>query len=207
MTPKNPNLLDGPATRPLVPGSVYGETVRKGAREWSPGRSKLADHVAQGGDLPIQRDSRVLYLGAGSGTTLSHVSDLADRGAVYAVDKAHRPMQTLIDRLRNRGNVAPILADARRPAEYAGTVELVDVLYQDVAQRDQAGIAARNADAYLAEGGHLVLMLKSRSEDVTDAPREVFRREAEKLNRFEDVTIHRLDHYPDHACVTARYSP
>lgn len=203
----NPNLLDGPATRALVPGSVYGEAVRGEAREWSPDRSKLADHVATGGQLPVERDSRILYLGAGSGTTLSHVSDLADRGVVYGVDKAHRPMRTLLDRLRNRENVVPILADAKRPNEYAGTVELVNVLYQDVAQRDQVGIASRNAAAYLEEGGTLVLMVKSRSEDVTEDPHQLFRTEAERLTAFENVTINRLNTYPDHACITGRYAP
>lgn len=201
----NENLLEGPATRPLVPGSVYGERASGDLREWRPGRSKLADHVASGGSLPVERDSRVLYLGAGGGTTLSHVSDLVPKGVVYAVDKAHRPMRTLLRRLRERGNVVPLLRDARDPRNYAGTVEMVDVVYQDVAQRDQVGIARRNADAYLENGGHLLLMLKSRSEDVSGGIREVIDREVDRLEGFEVEEVDVLENYPDHACVVGRY--
>lgn len=203
----NPNLLTGPATRPLVPGSVYGEGAGRGRREWSPDRSKLADHVAAGGELPVERDSGVLYLGAGSGTTLSHVSDLVDEGVVYGVDKAYRPLKTLLRRLSGRENVVPVLADGRNPRNYAGKVELVDLIYQDVAQRDQAGIASRNAEAYLAEGGHLLLMVKSRAEDVTEEPEEVFDRAAARLADFEVAEVNVLKRYPDHACVVGGYRP
>src|SRR2546428_279580 len=75
---------DGPwlLTRNLVPGAVvYGEgLVREKGREfrrWDANRSKLAAYLKRGGRVwPFRFRSSVLYLGAGSGTTASHVSDV-----------------------------------------------------------------------------------------------------------------------------------
>lgn len=199
----------GPATEALVGGSVYGEEVENGWREWSPGRSKLADFVAGGGGLPVERGDAVLYLGAGSGTTLSHLSDLVDRGVVYGVEHSYRPTKTLLKRLEGRRNVVPLLRDARRPKGYAGTLELVDLLYQDVSQKGQAGIAARNAEAYLKEEGVLMLMLKTRSEDVTAETGEVVEKSVEELESkgFEVEEVEVLESYPDHGCLVGRYRP
>jgi fibrillarin-like pre-rRNA processing protein len=114
---------------------------------------------------------RVLYLGAANGTTVSHVADYTE--VVYAVEFAPRPMQDLIEVARRRKNVIPIMADASRPASYAPLVEAVDLVYQDVAQPDQAAIAIRNC-VFLRPGGHLILMLKTRSVDVRKDPVSVF---------------------------------
>jgi fibrillarin-like pre-rRNA processing protein len=126
-------------------------------------------HVGNGFELTP--GMRVLYLGAANGTTVSHVADYVD--VVYAVEFAPRPMQDLLEVSRRRRNVIPIMADAARPEQYAPLVEAVDLLYQDVAQPDQAGIALRNC-SFLKNGGILVLMLKTRSVDVRKEPAEVF---------------------------------
>jgi len=82
-------------------------------------------------------------------------------------------MQDLLEVARRRRNVMPIMADASRPELYAPLVESVDLLYQDVAQPDQAAIALRNC-AFLRKGGHLILMLKTRSVDIRKEPAGVF---------------------------------
>src|SRR5919199_4845942 len=78
-------VLDGQrqlATLNLVEGnSVYGEKLvrQKGIeyRVWDPYRSKLAGAIKKGlNNLPIKKSMRVLYLGASTGTTVSHVSDI-----------------------------------------------------------------------------------------------------------------------------------
>ncbi len=112
-----------------------------------------------------------LYLGAANGTTVSHVADYVD--VVYAVEFAPRPMQDLLEISRRRRNVIPIMADATRPEQYAPLVEAVDLLYQDIAQPEQARIALQNC-SFLKTGGVLVLMLKTRSVDVRKEPAEVF---------------------------------
>ncbi len=62
-------------------------------------------------------------------------------------------------------NMIPILADAGYPDAYRNMVSEVDLIYQDVAQREQAGIAIRNAELFLKKGGLLILIIKSKSID------------------------------------------
>jgi fibrillarin-like pre-rRNA processing protein len=152
-------------------GGVYGERMLDGYRVWDPYRSKLAALYLVGKGIELTPEMRVLYLGAANGTTVSHVADYVE--VVYAVEFAPRPMQDLLEVARRRRNVMPIMADASRPELYAPLVESVDLLYQDVAQPDQAAIALRNC-AFLRKGGHLILMLKTRSVDIRKEPAGVF---------------------------------
>ena len=153
-------------------GGVYNERILGGARVWDPYRSKMSALYHVGTGIELTPGMRVLYLGAANGTTVSHVADYVD--VVYAVEFAPRPMQDLLEVSRRRKNVIPIMADAARPEQYAPLVEGVDLLYQDVAQPEQAGIALRNCP-FLKPGGILVLMLKTRSVDVRKEPAEVFK--------------------------------
>lgn len=152
-------------------GGVYNERMLGGARIWEPYRSKLAALYHVGKGIELVPSMRVLYLGAANGTTVSHVADYAE--VVYAVEFAPRPMQDLIEVARRRRNVIPIMADANRPGAYAPLVETVDLVYQDVAQPEQAAIAIRNS-VFLKPGGYLILMLKTRSVDVRKNPETVF---------------------------------
>jgi fibrillarin-like pre-rRNA processing protein len=180
---------------------VYGERVLGGARVWDPFRSKLSAlyHVGRGIDL--LPDMRVLYLGAANGTTVSHVADYSE--VVYAVEFAPRPMQDLLEVARRRKNVIPIMADAAHPEQYAPVVEAVDLLYQDVAQPEQATIAIRNC-VFLKERGALILMLKTRSVDARKDPYEVFQDtigqlEASGLSVTESVWL--APYHADHAAI------
>ena len=153
-------------------GGVYRERMLGGARVWDPYRSKLSALYHVGAGIELTSGMRVLYLGAANGTTVSHIADYVD--VVYAVEFAPRPMQDLLEVCRRRRNIIPIMADASRPEQYAPLVEAVDVLYQDVAQPDQASIMLRNC-AFLKTGGTIILMLKTRSVDMKKEPAEVFR--------------------------------
>jgi len=143
-------------------GGVYGERMRGGHRVWDPRRSKFAALAYLDREFDLAPGTRVLYLGAANGTTVSHVADYAE--VVYAVEFAPRPMQDLLAVARRRKNIVPVLADAGRPAQYAHLLEPVDLLFQDVAQPNQAAIAVRNRP-FLAPEGRLALMLKVRSID------------------------------------------
>ena len=172
---------DGPwlLTRNLVPGAVvYGEGLVRGRdgefRRWDANRSKLAAYLKRGGQVwPFRRRSSVLYLGAGSGTTASHVSDVCADGTVAAVEISPRSFRGLLALSEKRPNLIPILGDAAKPESYGARIGSVDVLYQDVAQRDQDGIFLRNLDL-LRSGGIGFLMVKSRSADVSASPATVF---------------------------------
>jgi fibrillarin-like pre-rRNA processing protein len=80
-----------------------------------------------------------------------------------------------------RPNLIPILADARRPEEYSSFVFEVDLIYQDVAQPDQAVIFGRNASEYLKSGGYGIIAVKSQSIDVSLEPEEIFQNQIEEL--------------------------
>jgi len=105
-------------------------------------------------------------------------------------------MRDLIRLCERRRNIVPILADASHPEDYAFMVEPVDLVYQDVAQRNQAEIASINCLRYLKPGGDLVLMLKTRSVDVSASPQAVLSLEKEKLQGLEFYDI--LDLLPFH---------
>lgn len=92
--------------------------------------------------FPIQgEDSRVLYLGASSGTTPSHISDIASSGLIYCVEFSPRMVRDLVELCRLRENMVPLLNDATKPREYMHMVEKVDVLYSDVAQPQQSELS------------------------------------------------------------------
>jgi len=177
------------ATRNLAPGhAVYGERLIKYRdieyRTWDPYRSKLAAAVMKGLEtVPIEPGLKVLYLGAASGTTASHVSDIVgERGHVYCVEFAHRSIRELVENVcAFRANMSPILADARLPERYAALVGKVDAIYCDIAQPEQARILADNADVFLISKGWIMLAIKAQSIDVTKEPTEVYRQEISTL--------------------------
>ena len=188
-------------------GGVYSERMLAGARVWDPFRSKLAALYYSGTGVELMPEMRVLYLGAANGTTVSHVADYTD--VVYAVEFAPRPMQDLLEVARRRPNLVLIMADASRPELYAPLVEAVDLLYQDVAQPDQAAILIRNC-VFLRDGGMAILMLKTRSVDIRKSPEEVFRDTmaelaAAGLNVVESVWL--SPYHKDHAAIVCSKSP
>jgi len=177
------------ATRNMAKGTVvYGERLIKFRgdeyRLWDPYRSKLAAAILNGlSTLPIRSGSRVLYLGAASGTTASHVSDIVGEGGhVYCVEFASRSLRDLVNNVcAFRYNMSPILADARLPETYSRMLFGVDCIYCDVAQPEQARLLADNADMFLSSGGYVLLAIKSQSIDVTKDPSVVYRQEIEVL--------------------------
>lgn len=182
------------ATRNLVPGNtVYGERTLEDDsveyRIWNPRRSKLGAMAVRKFQMPFSKDSRVLYLGAASGTTVSHVSDMVSEGVVYAVEFAPSTMRQLLRLCDYRKNIVPLLADASRPVSYAHVVEPVDVLFQDVAQPNQAEIAIENARQYLKKGGYLLLSIKARSVDSTAAPEKIFKEQLKIISGAQGIRL------------------
>ncbi len=178
----------------LVPGSnVYGEKlIRENDveyREWDASKSKLAAAILKGSpNIGIRKNDVVLYLGAASGTTVSHVSDIiGHNGIVFAVDLAPRVMKDLIFLCYKRKNIAPILADAGNTNILKERVSAVDVIYQDVAQKSQIEIFLKNIELFLKDGGYALLALKARSIDVTKQPKHIFREVKEILEK--ELTI------------------
>ena len=181
---------------------VYGEPTDEQWRRWDPHRSKVGAMLQLGVETGLTGGETVLYLGAASGTTVSHIADVA--GPTYAVEFAPRPARDLLTVAESRPNLFPLLKDAREPSSYAHVVEPVDVLVQDVATRGQARVAARNAQ-FLRPDGRLVMAVKARSEDVTADPDAVFERVRAELSETYDIrSTERLEPYhEDHLAVVA----
>merc|ERR1740127_199572 len=212
---------DSLVTRNLVPGeSVYGEKRLVAESEdkedkieyrvWNPFRSKLGAGIVGGiGTMPIKPGSKVLYLGGASGTTVSHVSDMigAD-GVVYAVEFSHRSGRDLTNMANKRPNVVPIVQDARQPQRYRMLIGMVDVIFSDVAQPDQARIVTLNANYFLKSNGWILISIKANCVDSTAAPEAVFAMEVDKLRKDgckpkEQLTLE--PYHRDHALVTGVY--
>jgi fibrillarin-like pre-rRNA processing protein len=87
----------------------------------------------------------------------------------------------------------------------------VDLIFQDVAQPNQAEIAARNAVRFLKKDGYLLLSIKARSIDTAANPREVFKEEVRKLEQafepgFEILNAKDLmPYHEDHLGVLAKF--
>ena len=204
------------ATKNLTPGlNVYGERLVKVKgveyRIWDAFRSKLAAAILKGvQNVPIEPGFKVLYLGAASGTTPSHVSDIVgEAGYVYCVEFAQRSIRDLVNNVAAyRSNISPLLADARMPEKYAMFVSgKVDSVYCDVAQPEQAKLLADNADVFLKGGGWVMLAVKSQSIDVTMDPDDVYRREADVLRRrgFDVLEVVDLEPFDKaHAMIVAQ---
>jgi len=206
-------------TKNMVVGeSVYGEkriAVEEDAtkleyRVWNPFRSKLAAAVLGGVDnIHMPPGSKVLYLGAASGTSVSHVSDVVGpEGMVYAVEFSHRSGRDLLNVAKKRTNVVPIIEDARHPHKYRMLVPMVDCIFSDVAQPDQARIVALNAQYFLKNSGHFVISIKANCIDSTAEPEAVFagevkKMQAEKMKPQEQVTLEPYER--DHAVVVGIY--
>lgn len=203
------------STKNLAPEhQVYGERLVKFQgieyRVWDAFRSKLAAAILKGLEtVPIQPSHKVLYLGAASGTTASHVSDIVgEKGYVYCIEFAARSIRDLVNNVcAYRMNMSPILADARLPERYSALMEKVDDIYCDIAQPEQAKVLADNADLFLINQGWIMLAVKAQSIDVTKKPSDVYREEMGTLkNRgFKIEQIVQLEPYDKaHAMIVAK---
>lgn len=196
-------------TKNLTPGKkVYGEDLVKDGndeyREWEPRRSKLGAAIVKNvSQLGIYPGIKVLYLGASTGTTSSHVSDIVgEEGFVFALDFAPRTTRELVYLCDVRKNMTPILADARHPEQYAHCVTQVDAVFQDIAQRDQAEIFIKNCNAFLKPGGFGILTIKARSVDVAKKPKQVFMEVRSFLEKKITIVDYReLDPFEKDHCI------
>ncbi|KAL8808662.1 MAG: hypothetical protein Q9223_003829 [Gallowayella weberi] len=198
-------------TNAIATGANAPPTTKTEYRVWNPFRSKLAAGILGGlDDIFIRPGIKVLYLGAASGTSVSHVADIVGpTGTVYAVEFSHRSGRDLINMATHRTNVIPIIEDARHPLRYRMLVGMVDVVFADVAQPDQARIVGLNCHLYLKVGGGVLVSVKANCIDSTAAPEAVFAREVgkmreERIKPLEQLTLEPFER--DHCIVVGRYT-
>lgn len=201
------------ATKNACPGKkVYGEKLIKVEnteyRFWDPFRSKLCGAMQKGlKTFPFVSGSKILYLGASTGTTISHLSDIIGKdGEIFSVEISHQCLKSLLKLADSRENIIPIHADAKQPKEYVDVGE-VDILYMDVAQPDQDDILIQNAKVFLKKVGIAMICIKSQSIDVTKSPNQVFEAVLAKLsNYFEIIEKIKLEPFDkDHLFVVLKH--
>lgn len=205
------------ATINLLKGvTLYGEKLisRDGNeyRTWDPFRSKLAAAYIKGLHFEFSNVGNVLYLGASTGTTVSHLSDIVGRsGKIFAVESSTRVARELISNVSSkRTNVIPIIEDARKPRSYFSIYDKMDLVYCDIAQPDQTTIAIDNCKIYLKEAKPMLLVIKTRSIDVTMSPKNVISQEIKKLESNSFKIKQKIDLEPfdkDHAMINAVFYP
>ena len=159
--------------------AIRGESLRKFRgvehRRWDPNRSKLGAGLLRTRNEPSQllpqQGSTVLYLGAGHGTTISHLHDhlcgSKNRfgGRLVAVDLAPRCLRDLTHLAEHRPGLVPVLGDARKFDAWGVLIpSRVDWLFQDVAQAGQVEIFLSAARRFLSKDGIGLLSLKAASE-------------------------------------------
>jgi len=200
-------------TKSIVPGfTPFAErTVKEQGieyREIDSMRSKLAATIAKGcTNAFIRKDQVILYLGVSHGYTASFISDMIGKdGLIFGIDPAPRVVRDLVFLSEKRKNIVPILADANHPEEYISRVSAVDIVYQDIAQRNQADIFIRNCNIFLKSGGYGLIAVKARSIDIKKKSKQIceeVRRILEK--EFTVIDFRLLDPLEkDHAFIIVK---
>lgn len=192
-------------TKNLLPGTaVYDEKLIMDGmyRQWSLQKSKLAAGLAKGlKPLPVKNGDVILYLGASTGTTISHLSDIVGNdGMIFAVELSFFMMRRLVFLAEKRKNIAPILANANHPETYMPLVCEVDFLFQDISQKNQVDIFLKNL-VFLKHSKRAILAVKAKSIDVSAEPRKIYDTVKKQLEKHVKVLWHvRLDPFEkDHA--------
>jgi fibrillarin-like pre-rRNA processing protein len=212
-------VLDGKrtslATESIVQGqSVYGEKLvtinDKEYRLWASRRSKLAAAIQNGlNEMPIQLGSRVLYLGAASGTTVSHVSDIVgSKGVVNSIEFSPRTARDLFKLAVSRPNIYPIVEDARHPWRYSPVVgRPIDIVYQDVAQSNQTEIFYENLKTFCSFGAWGMIAIKARSIDSSMDVQKIYDEQISFLDKRGLEIVERVNLDPlekDHTFLIVR---
>jgi len=186
--------------------AIRGERLRKFRgvehRRWDPNRSKLAAGILRTrkdpSDLLPQSGSTVLYLGAGHGTTISHLHDHLCgssnqyRGRLVAVDLAPRCLRDLTHLAEHRPGLVPVLGDARKFDAWGVLVPArVDWLFQDVAQAGQVRIFLSAVRRFLSKNGIGLLSLKAASERHEDGgDQDIFDSAIQQLSQEVEIIEH-----------------
>lgn len=199
--------------------SQYGEALRKFRgveyRRWDPTRSKLGAALSRARktqyELLPDEGETCLYLGAGHGTSLSHLhdhvcgSDNQKNGRIIAVDLSPRCLRDLVHLSGIRPGLVPVLGDARKLNSWGIMVpNKVDWLLQDVSQAGQATIFIDAVKKFLKPSGKALLSLKAASERFSEGgEKEVFNNVREELEKsgltiLEQIDLHGLE---DNHCL------
>ena len=167
---------------------VYGERIirkkHEYLREWDPKRSKLAAGILKGfRHAHFDKKLNILYLGASTGTTVSHLSDICIDGRIYAVELSYDSFVKLYSLAESRKNIFPVLEDANLTDKYKFFVERCDFIYQDIAQRNQVQIFNENAAVFKPRSAILIIKIKAISSK--EPEKKLLRETISKIENYK----------------------
>ena len=156
--------------------------------EWDPSRSKIAAAILKGSkETRFSPEHKILYLGAAHGYTPSFLSETAKK--IFAVEFSPRVARELILLSAKKKNITPILADANQPEKYYHMIDAADIVYQDIAQRNQIQIFSKNCNIFLKRKGTGMIAVKAKSIDSTAKSSKIFseaKKELEQTFKIKD---------------------
>jgi fibrillarin-like pre-rRNA processing protein len=165
---------------------------------WKPERSKIKSAIENGLSPSYLNVEKMLYLGAAHGYTITHIKDKPIY--IFAIEKSKEMMRYFLPLAENLPNVMPILADATSPDSFAHYVPgKVDVVFQDIAQKDQVGIFVANCKRFLAQHGVGLLALKAPATSSTAEPAAVFANAREQLMKEGMAIVQEISLEPHQA--------
>ena len=193
-------------TRNAVKGiSVRDERRKKDSRiewrHWEPQKSKVAACLLKTkldpSELIPEVGSTCLYLGASSGTTVSHIHDHVcgsgnhHNGQIVSVEISPRMMRDLSKLSELRPGLIPVLGDARKPTVISPYLrDKVDWIHQDISVAEQTKSFLNISEIFLKPKGIGLLSLKAASERWMEGGDDSRFKEAEKMiNLSESVTL------------------
>ena len=150
---------------------------------WNPYHSKLSAYLlGKGKYWPFKKNSKILYLGAAEGNTLSYLSEICKEETIAAVEISAVAMAELLVLVEKKKNIIPYLGDAHFPGKYENQANKPDIIYQDIAQNDQVDIFIRNCKFFNPKQAFLMLKTQSISnkkkkilEDTENQLKEIFK--------------------------------
>ncbi|MAG22317.1 MAG: fibrillarin, partial [Candidatus Diapherotrites archaeon] len=94
-------------------------------------------------------------------------------------------MRKFIHLCEERENMVPVLADANKPSSYSKHLEgtNIDLLFQDISQKNQAEIFNKNARLFLEKGKTGLIALKAKSISQKESPKKIFQKEIVELEK------------------------
>jgi fibrillarin-like pre-rRNA processing protein len=166
--------------------------------------SKFAAALKNGMKSVLKPNDVVLYLGASHGYTVSFIAELCR--FIFAVEISPYVLPRLIETCKKHKNIAPIFADASKPFSYFRRVCEADIVYQDIAQKNQVEIFLNNIELFLKKGGYGLLAVKCRSIDVVSEPEYVFKQVKSDLEKhLKIISYFTLEPFEkDHYLIVVR---
>ena len=121
-------------------------------------------------------------------------------GIIFCLDFAPRVVRDLLFVCEEKENMIPILADANKPDKYKNRITQVDIIYQDIAQKNQVEILFKNLE-FLKPKGYVLIAIKARSIDVTKSPIKIYREVEEQLKeKLKIIDKKELDPFQKDHC-------